>query len=123
MRLISQSVCRRKNLRNEKNLILRKNGQLPTRHWRLRLPWCFSFSFSDKPDTEELLAPLVSLTEINSQRIEDQRFLRDSLELDLRTLKLQLASLESEDASAALSDRIDGLMQKLAEFEITSAEN
>ncbi|MEM9409935.1 MAG: zf-HC2 domain-containing protein [Planctomycetota bacterium] len=62
--------------------------------------------------TDELLRPLVLLQEINRQRTEDQESLRESLEMDLRTLKLQLVSLERIEAEQ-VRGRIDELMKKV----------
>ena len=80
-------------------------------------------SMSRTSDSVEIRNPLVALNRINTERIEDQRFLRDSLELDLRTLKLQVATLDSGDAATGLLNRIDDLMKKIDEFDPTGAVN
>ena len=65
-----------------------------------------------KENPIDILGPVVSLTEINSQRMLDQELLIESLELDLRTLKLQLAVLNDSGEDEVLG-KIDALMQKI----------
>ncbi len=74
-------------------------------------------------ETRNTVAPLVVLTRINSERIEDQKVLRDSLELDLRTLKLQVATLDSGEAATGFLNRIDRLMKRIDEFESMEVAN
>lgn len=76
------------------------------------------FNLAAQPDTaaasEEYLKPLILLQEINEQRSEDQERMRESLEMDLRTLKLQLVSLDQENAEL-MSNRINDLMLKITD--------
>lgn len=84
----------------------------------LTLAW----PLAEQPPSEGILAPLVALSEINSQRIQDQKLFRDSLELDLRTLKLQLASIASGSEPEAFLGRIDRLMDRIDAMEHTDFE-
>lgn len=62
--------------------------------------------------TGAVIPPLVKLVQINSHRLQDQELLRESLEFDLRTLKLQMESKGTENRDVML-DRIDALMRKV----------
>ena len=76
------------------------------------------------PGTEnsiDIATPIVSLSEIYSHRIHDQELMRESLEMDLRTLKLQLFALnESTDPETtdALLIRINNLMEKIDQAKV-----
>ena len=69
----------------------------------------------------DLTTPVVRLTEINSQRLHDQELLRESLELDLRTLKLQTLYLDDARAEKIL-DRIELLLKRIKQAKILENE-
>lgn len=71
---------------------------------------------SKHADASEVVVPLVSLMQINSTRQEDHEFFRESLELDLRTLKLQIDALENQDQRAHFRERYQRLLQRIKEI-------
>ena len=72
-----------------------------------------NLTFENEPGSRtDVVTPLVQLAEINSQRLRDQELMRESLEYELRTLKLQTESLDENNAREIL-DRIDRLMEKI----------
>lgn len=76
--------------------------------------------FTPRANAGELLAPIVALTEINTERIRDQEFLRETLELELRTLRLELAAVDLENANELMLGRIELLLDRLNRFESTN---
>lgn len=84
----------------------------------------FAFNASDfftpRANSRELLAPIVALTEINSERIRDQEFLRETLELELRTLRLELAAVDLENSNELMLGRLELLLDRLNRFESTN---
>ncbi len=73
--------------------------------------------FTPRVNANELLAPMVALAEINTERIRDQEFLRETLKLDLRTLKLELAAVDRDNSNELILERIRMLMDRLGRFE------
>lgn len=65
----------------------------------------------------DLATPVVRLTEITTQRLHDQEMLRESLELDVRTLKLQTQTLDDDRAEEIL-DRIELLLERIEQAKI-----
>lgn len=73
--------------------------------------------FAPRANANELAGPMAALVEINSERIRDQEFLRETLELDLRTLKLELAIVGQQNSADLILGRIEKLMERLVRFE------
>jgi hypothetical protein len=72
----------------------------------------------------DILSPLVSLAEINSERIRDQELFRESLELDLRALKLRVYSLDKPDtvATKRIMGKIDQLLVRIDKVRFSENE-
>ncbi len=79
---------------------------------------------SPRPNGDELdlVQPVVKLSEINSQRVHDQELLRESMELDLRTLRMQVAAADDGSQSQFL-ERIEELLERIQKAEISSPED
>ena len=71
---------------------------------------------SKSADASEIVVPLVSLAHINSTRQEDQAILKESMELDLRTLKIQMDSMGDEDRMIELNRQFEQLLKRLKEI-------
>ena len=117
-----------------------KTGSVPTDriHWKRRLATIGSLAGAavaalvmmnwnvvenDVPRVRvDLTTPVVKLAKINSQRMQDQELLRESLELDVRTLKLQTLSLDDERADEML-DRIELLLNRIKQAKVLENEN
>ena len=69
--------------------------------------------FERQLQADEIVGPLVSLVEINDQRMRDQQMLLESFELELRTLKLQCESLREEESVRSVRLEIERLAEKL----------
>ena len=69
----------------------------------------------------DIVGPMVSLSEINSRRILDQEMLRESLQLDLRTLKLQLYALNDSNEAEVLG-RINRLMDRIDQTSVARSD-
>ena len=65
---------------------------------------------------DEIVTTLVSLVEINSERLSDQQMLRNSLEYELRTLRLQIDSLE-EHEQESFRGQYEQLFDKILNIE------
>ena len=70
----------------------------------------------NRTDASEIVAPLVSLVQINSTRQEDQEFFKDSLELDMRALRLQIDALDDPQQRDELKEQFEQLLQRIKEI-------
>ena len=99
-----------------RNRILLRYGSLAAMVAFVALTLSMTIPLQKEAAAEELMVPLVSLAEINSQRIQDQDLLQQSLEFDLRTLRLQIESIDTNDVSDSIRDRLEQLRKKLEDF-------
>ena len=64
----------------------------------------------------EIVVPIVSLAHINSARQEDQAIFKESLELEMRTLRLEIKLLDDKGASKNdLEKQYEQLMRRIKE--------
>jgi len=72
-------------------------------------------------ETVDIVGPMVSLSKINSHRMRDQELYRESLEMDLRTLRVQLVQM-SDSKTDVFFNRIDRLMERIDEVKHLPSE-
>ena len=70
----------------------------------------------------EIVVPLVSYSAVNLQRMRDQQALVETLELELRALKLEIASIHDQEKSKSLAARIEALLEKTKSIEMINIE-
>ena len=71
-----------------------------------------------RADAGEIVDPIVSLAHINSTRQADQAILKESLELDLRTLRLEIELLNDVNQSkSTFREKHDLLLKKINDIQ------
>ncbi len=70
----------------------------------------------------EIAVPLVSYSQMNFQRMRDQQALAETLDLELRALKLEIASIKDQEKSKALTAAIDALLEKIKSIETNNSK-
>jgi hypothetical protein len=70
----------------------------------------------------DIAVPLVSYSQMNFQRMRDQRALAETLDLELRALKLEIASIKDQEKSKSLTAAIDALLEKIKSIETNNSK-